>query len=172
MESASDALGGTFMLVMLVGVYIFFALALSSIATKLGHSEHAWWGWVPIMNTFLLVELAGRPLYWFIFLLIPVANIVVFAMLWMDVAKKRGMSAFLGFLCLIPVVQFISMGLLAWGNGATPDRFPAGSQPLSRGPVPSSTGPGVPTPGSPTSPGSPGSPSPHQPHPPRPPHMG
>lgn len=131
---AVGAMGGVVMLLFLVGFWVFMSLTFVGIANKLGHTEHAWWGWVPIMNTFLIIEMAGKPMHWFVFLLIPIVNIIVFTMLWMEIAKRRGYSPFVGFLCILPLVQFVSMGMLAWGAGSTPNRFPAGSQPAPMAP--------------------------------------
>jgi len=140
---AVGAMGGMLMLVVWIGFWVYLSLTLVGIANKLGHTDHAWWGWVPIMQAFLIVEMAGKPMHWFVFLLIPIVNFVVFTMLWMEIAKRRGMSPFLGFLCIVPFVQFISMGMLAWGGGSTPNRFPAGSQPAPMAPNPQRQ-PGVP----------------------------
>lgn len=126
---AVGALGGMFTLFLLVGFWVFMSLTFVGVANKLGHTEHAWWGWVPIMQAFLIIEMAGKPMHWFIFLFIPIANIVVLIMLAMEIAKRRGFSPFIGILCLLPPICFVTMGMLAWGAGSTPNRFPAGSQP-------------------------------------------
>lgn len=142
MESNPEAVGamaGTVMLVFVVGIWVFVSLTLVGIANKLGHTDHAWWGWVPIMNTFLIIEMAGKPMHWLLFMFIPIVNLVVFAILGMEIARRRGYSPFVGLLCLVPFVQFITMGMLAWGAGSTPNRFPAGSQPSPVAPNPQRT---------------------------------
>ncbi|MCH9032821.1 MAG: hypothetical protein IIB00_11270, partial [candidate division Zixibacteria bacterium] len=98
------------------------------------HSDIAWWAWVPILGWFQLVKLAGKPGIWFLFFLVPFVNVFVMAYLWMEVAKARGSSAFMGFLCILPVIQFISLGILAFGGSGGPDRVAPGQFEGNRAP--------------------------------------
>src|SRR5947208_11116389 len=64
-------------------------------------------GWaciVPIYNLIVLLEIAGRPIWWIVLMLIPFVNFVVFIILGIDIAKAFGKGtgyglglAFLGF---------------------------------------------------------------------------
>ena len=122
-NGGGEAFGLGFILVM-VAVYFYFSFALFRIAKKTGYHSHAWWSFIPIMNTFLLIEMAGRPLYWFLFLLVPVVNIVLFAILWMDVAKAVGKHPAWGICTLLPFINFVSIGYLAFTEGPPARSFP------------------------------------------------
>lgn len=50
-------------------------------------------GWaaiIPFYNMYIVTEIAGRDILWFILLLVPCVNIVAAIMIWMDVAKNFG----------------------------------------------------------------------------------
>ena len=62
-----------FMVVIAIAVYVYFALALQTIAKKT-NTENAWWGWVPILQIILMLNIAKKPIWWIILLLIPIVN--------------------------------------------------------------------------------------------------
>lgn len=108
----------------ILAAYLYFAYALFKIAQKTGYSGNAWWAFIPILNTLLLVKMAGRPLYWFLFCLVPFVNIIIFAVLWIDVAKACSQSPVWGFLTILPFINFISIGILAFSAMVPPSQFP------------------------------------------------
>ena len=71
------------------------------------------WGYIiPIYNLILMLEIAGRPIWWIVLFLIPIANLIVGIMMCIDIAKKFGKSegigvglAFLGFI-FVPILGF------------------------------------------------------------------
>lgn len=115
-SSNSGAALGIIPIVFLIGLYVYFAFCQSKIAQKTGHSDTAWWSWIPILNTFLLFKMAGKPAWWFVLCLIPVVNIVVFAMLWWEVAKAARVAPAWGIMVLVPVVNFVAMGIMAFST--------------------------------------------------------
>jgi len=74
-------------------------------------------GWaaiVPFYNVIVLLEIAGRPLWWIILWLIPCVNIVILFIVAIDVAKSFGKDAMYGIgLALLP---FIFYPLLGFGD--------------------------------------------------------
>jgi hypothetical protein len=74
-------------------------------------------GWaaiVPFYNVIVLLEIAGRPLWWIILWLIPCVNIVILFIVAIDVAKSFGKDAAYGIgLALLP---FIFYPLLGFGD--------------------------------------------------------
>lgn len=113
-QSGADAGMGMWGLLIIVGIYAYFAITMAKMACKTGQSQNAWWAWVPILNTFLLFKMAGKPMWWFLLCLIPLVNIVVFAMLWMEVAKRCGQAPVWGVMVLIPFINFIALGIMAF----------------------------------------------------------
>lgn len=112
----AGAFGGIIMLI-IIGMIFYFAFAQFKIAQKLNH-QNAWFAFVPILNTVQLIQLAGKPMIWFLGLLVPFVNIVLFAMLWIQVARATGYSAIVGFLTLIPPISLVTIGMMAFGGGS------------------------------------------------------
>lgn len=102
-------------LIMAAG-YVLCAWLQSRIARKTGPEENAWWAYVPIMNTFLLIKMADKPMWWFLLLLVPLVNIVTFVMLWISVAQRAGQAGFWGFLAMVPGANLAALIVMAFGN--------------------------------------------------------
>lgn len=115
---------GLFAWLFIFALYFYFAYSQFKIAQKCGQSDSAWWSFVPILNTVLLIKMANRPMWWFFALLVPLVNIVLFAMLWIDVAKSVGKAGFWGFCVLLPFINFVAIGIMAYGSDAAPSSFP------------------------------------------------
>lgn len=98
---------------LLLATYIYMALALMAIARKTA-TAHDLWGWIPVMNIVLMLNIARKPLWWIILLLIPLVNIVAIALLWMTIAEIRQKPKWWGILAIVPVVNLIVPGYLAW----------------------------------------------------------
>jgi hypothetical protein len=98
-----------------LAAYIYMALALQTIATKT-MTANAWLAWVPIANLVLMLQVAKKPLWWFLLFLIPVVNIVVSIMVWMAVAEARQKPNWWGILMIVPVVNMVVPGYLAWSD--------------------------------------------------------
>jgi hypothetical protein len=105
-----------YMWVVLLGAYLVAAFLQYRIAQRTGPAGDAWWAFIPIMNTLLLIKMAQKPGWWFLLLLVPGVNLVTFALLWMAVAQQAGQSAFWGILVLIPAVNVIALLVLALGE--------------------------------------------------------
>lgn len=111
------AMGAMFLFIAVIGIglYVYIALALQTIATKT-NTENAWWGWVPILQILLMLNIAKKPLWWILLMLIPFVNIVVGIIVWMAVAEARGKPNWWGILLIVPVVGIIVPGYLAWAD--------------------------------------------------------
>ena len=112
------ALAGGFMLIAVViglGLYIYYSLSMYLIAKRLNVTE-AWMSWVPILNLWPLLSSAGKPCWWVILLLIPFVNIFIIVYLWMCICENLGRNKWLGLLTLVPVVNLILPGVLAFSK--------------------------------------------------------
>ena len=132
-ESADTGALMAFQFVVFLALYLYIAACQYVIAKKVGH-DYSWWAFVPILNIFQWVQMAGKQWYWFLFMLIPVVNLVTFAMLWVEIAKARGKAPFWGVLMLLPFVNYIVIAVLAAGGTAgvgirTYQETPASRQP-------------------------------------------
>ena len=104
-----------FGLVIGLGVYVYFALALQTIAKKT-NTENPWLAWIPIVNIILWLNVAKKPIWWIILCLIPFVNIIIFIIVWMAIAEARGKPSWWGILMIVPFVNFIVPGYLAWSD--------------------------------------------------------
>ena len=104
-----------FGLVFGLAIYVYFALALQTIATKT-NTENSWLAWIPIANLVLMLNVAKKPLWWILLFIIPLVNIVVAIMVWMAVAEARHKPNWWGVLAIVPFVNLIVPGYLAWSD--------------------------------------------------------
>ena len=118
------ALGAFFAVIVAVGiaVYIYFAIALMTIAKKT-NTKNAWFAWIPILDIYLMLMIAELPGWYLVGLLasfIPViGNILVTAgmiYLFWKVAEARNKPGWYGILMIVPVVNLIIIGMLAWSD--------------------------------------------------------
>ncbi len=71
-------------------------------------------GWaaiIPIYNTIVMIDIAGKPLWWIILLFIPVVNIVVSILIMIGMAKNfgRGTGTVIG-LIFLPLLFMLILG--------------------------------------------------------------
>lgn len=110
--------GGIFALVFLVlavAGYAYFAVCLSTIASKT-KTENGWYAWIPILNVVLMLNIAQKPLWWFLLMLIPLVNIIIGIIVWMAIAEARGKPNWWGILMIVPLVNFVVPGYLAFSD--------------------------------------------------------
>jgi len=108
------------------GVVIIFEIASYwRVFEKAG--KPGWASIIPIYNAFVLLQIVGRPWWWFLLCLIPVVNIVVGIMITLDLAKSFGKGV--GFAVGIILLGFIFIPVLAWGDAQY--QGPAAAIPVS-----------------------------------------
>jgi hypothetical protein len=105
-------------------------------------------GWaclVPIYNLIVMLQIAGRPLWWFVLLLIPMVNFIVAIIIMVDIARAFGKGVVFGVfgLALFGFIGFpmLGFGSAQYGGGSS---HPMPSRAPGAGMMPSRT---VPTPG-------------------------
>ena len=117
-SAVGGLLAGTmllFVLAMALAGYVYVSLALQTIATKTS-TQNGWLAWIPIVNIFLMLDIAKKPLWWFILFLIPVVNIVIAVLVWMGIAEARQKPNWWGILTIVPFANLIVPGYLAWAD--------------------------------------------------------
>lgn len=80
--------------------------------TKAG--KPGWAAIIPFYNMFVLVEIVGRPVWWFFLLFIPFVNVAVMIVVMIDLAKSFGQSVLYGI--GLAFLGFIFLPLLGWGD--------------------------------------------------------
>ncbi len=108
-QEGNGAGGAIFMIIWLATVVVVIAGLWQTLA-KAG--KPGWGAIIPFYNVILLLEIAGRPIWWILLLLIPVVNVVVAIIVSIDVARNFGKGvgfglglAFLGFV-FYPILGF------------------------------------------------------------------
>ena len=118
MPAGAMAAMGAMIVVVLIfaaAICVYMGLTLQVIAKKT-KTENAWLAWVPIVNIILMLNIAKKPLWWIILMLIPLVNIVIAIIVWMAIAEARGKPNWWGILLIVPVVGIIVPGYLAFSD--------------------------------------------------------
>lgn len=125
--AAGSALGiimamGTIMLVVALALYVYSAIALMVIAKKT-KTSNGWFAFIPILNIYLITQMAGVSGLWTLIILagfIPIVGALAMtvAMIWMfwKVAENIDFPGWTSLLMLIPIVNLVMLGVWAWGK--------------------------------------------------------
>lgn len=103
---------GIFVLIIQLAVTILVIAGFWKTFAKAG--KPGWGAIIPIYNVILLLDIAGRPIWWIILLLIPLVNIVVGIIVSIDVAKNFGKGV--GFGLGLVFLGFIFYPILGFGS--------------------------------------------------------
>lgn len=114
-EEIDPAVAGALMAALLVPLLIGLALSILMIAgqwasfTKAG--KPGWAAIVPIYNVIVMLEIAGKPLWWIVLMLVPFVNIVMIILISIAFAKsfRKGDGYGIG-LALLPFIFFPMLG--------------------------------------------------------------
>jgi hypothetical protein len=119
--AAFAAMGLVFMIVVLA-FYIYAALALMAIAKKT-KTPNGWLAFIPIANIYLMTQMAGISGWWTLAIfaaIIPIigglAILAGMIYLWWIIAEKINKPGWWSILMLIPIVNIIILGIMAWGK--------------------------------------------------------
>lgn len=126
----SIAAGFIFLTILsLIAIYVYVALAWSTIAKKLKYSR-PWLAWIPFANLAMILQLGGFHWAWIFLILIPffgwVAFFVIIILSIWRVYERRKYPGALSLICLaqfIPFLWFIAtianliiLGIIAWND--------------------------------------------------------
>lgn len=101
-----------------VGLYLVTAFAFMKIADKTG-TANGWFAFVPVLNAVLGLQIAQKPTWWLLLMLVPLVNIVVGISVMMSIAVRCGRPSWWGVvLGLVPVVNIVLVYMLAYGQGS------------------------------------------------------
>jgi len=116
-SSSSSSSGGSAVVALLffavyAAVIVLIIAGMWKMFVKAG--QQGWLSIIPILNTYVIIKLAGREGWWILLFLIPCVNIVVAIIVYMDLAQKFGKSAAYGLgLIFLP---FIFIPVLGFGD--------------------------------------------------------
>lgn len=110
-DTPSAAMGGTTMIILLGCVLVVIAGVWATF-TKAG--KPGWAAIVPIYNLIVMLQIAGKPLWWIILFLIPLVNLIVAILVAIAIAEKFGKGA--GFGIGLAFLGFIFYPILGFGD--------------------------------------------------------
>jgi len=107
-----DNIGGIIGGIIGLAVAIFYIFCAWRIFEKAG--QPGWMAIIPILNIFILIQIAGKDWWWIILFFIPIVNFIAVIMVWHGVSENfgHGIGFTLGLIFLGPI--FIP--ILALGN--------------------------------------------------------
>jgi len=108
----SDNAPGILTLLIGLAVVIVVIAGVWKVFTKAG--KPGWASLIPIYNAIVILEIAGRPLWWIILYLIPIVNIVVGIIVMLDLARSFGKGP--GFGIGLVFLSFIFFPILGLGD--------------------------------------------------------
>ena len=107
--------------IIFIGFYIYASLALMTIA-KRTKTKDAWLAWIPIANIYLMMKIGRLPTWtlalWaliFVPMLGGLAGAGMTIWSWWAIAEQRGKDGWWGILMLVPLLNLVLIGILAWG---------------------------------------------------------
>ena len=99
-------------LLIICAIGIFELASMWKVFTKAG--KPGWASIIPIYNALVILDIAGRPLWWFFLYLIPGVNIVIACIVMHDFSKSFGHG--IGFILGLILLSGIFVPILAWGD--------------------------------------------------------
>ena len=114
METTSTQAGagaGVFLFIQLA-IVVFYIVTMWKIFAKAG--KPGWACLIPIYNFFVMLDIAGKPAWWFLLLLSPFVNIVVGILVLASLAANFGKGG--GFVAGLIFLPIIFYPILAFGS--------------------------------------------------------
>jgi hypothetical protein len=112
-----------FLIFLAIGIYIFIALALQTIAKRQKY-KYPWFAWIPVLNAVLTFELGGFHWAWvflyigagipFIGILFTIALAVLAIISFWKIFEKEKYPGALALVLIVPIARLIILGLVAW----------------------------------------------------------
>lgn len=110
--SDAEAAPPTWLTILGVLVVVVMLAAGWKVFTKAG--KPGWAVIIPIYNLIVMIQIAGRPIWWIILLIIPIVSIIISIIMCVDIARRFGKGT--GFALGLAFLPFIFLPILAWGD--------------------------------------------------------
>lgn len=118
MQDAQDAASGAAAGAMIVMMLIYLPMMILMLTSMMGvfiKADKPWWAAiVPIYNLVVMCEIVGKPVWWVVLMLIPLANIVVMILLTHSLSKSFGKDA--GYTAGLLLLSVVFYPMLAFGS--------------------------------------------------------
>jgi hypothetical protein len=93
--------------------YVVISLSLMVMAKKEG-IDNAWFAWIPILDIYLMTQIAGIEWWYLLLMFIPCVNFFVAIYIWWQICEARGKPGVLSLLMLIPIANLLVPLFLAF----------------------------------------------------------
>ena len=113
-EGAPEGSGliGVVILVVYLAIVVLVLAGFWKTFEKAG--KPGWGAIVPIYNIVLMLQIAGKPIWWLILLFIPIVNFIIIILVSIDIAKNFGKGV--GFGLGLAFFSFIFYPILGFGD--------------------------------------------------------
>ncbi len=111
-SDAAGAIGGLIGGLLYIGIIVLVIASLWKVFVKAG--QDGWKAIIPIYNLYVLLQIVGRPGWWLILMLIPIVNLIVGIIVYIDLAKSFGKGV--GFGIGLLLLGIIFLPILAFGD--------------------------------------------------------
>jgi hypothetical protein len=107
-----DDAGGAAVGIVLLIELVILVLAIAGLWTTFAKAgKPGWAAIIPIYNVIVLLEIAGRPIWWVLLFFIPCVNFIIAVLVSLDVAKNFGKGAGFGVgLAFLPFIFYPILG--------------------------------------------------------------
>lgn len=109
---AGGGAGGAIIMIVYLALIVLAIAGIWKTFAKAG--KPGWAAIIPIYNIIVLLEVAGRPIWWIVLFLIPLVNIIVSLIVMIDIAARFGKGA--GFGIGLWLLGFIFFPILGFGD--------------------------------------------------------
>ena len=100
---------GTQWLIFLFAIQVIHGLATWKLYIKAG--RQAWEAFVPVYNAVILMKIINRPWWWTILLFLPIVNLIMFPVIWVETARSFGKNTTLDTILAIFTLGFYNFYL-------------------------------------------------------------
>ena len=109
MDGNTGTIVGIVLLLTYVSVVLLIVVGMWKVNTKAG--KPGWACLIPIYNFIVLIQIAGRPLWWIVLMFVPCVSLLADAAVCVDIAKSFGKSPIFGIgMCFLSPIFFPILG--------------------------------------------------------------
>jgi hypothetical protein len=102
----------TTLLLIELALYAFFAICNAKLFAKAGRP--GWAAFVPIYNSVVAIDIAGKPMWWIVLMLIPIVNIIIALVVLVGFVQAFGKGA--GYILGLLLLPVLFLPMLAFGG--------------------------------------------------------
>lgn len=81
-------MNGTYWIIFFFVIQLLHGLATWKLYVKAG--RQAWEAFIPVYNAVILMKIINRPWWWTILLFLPIVNLIMFPVIWVEIARSFG----------------------------------------------------------------------------------